>query len=89
MCDVYTLENAPTEILRDIMNYPTYCERCGQWNVLIDPAFPPGPPPRPSLRSEKVKTPTNPATHFQGMKWWPDDLEFSYFHLEQPIQTGE
>lgn len=88
MCEVFTLENAPTAVLRDIMNWPVYCEKCGQWNALVDPAFPPGPPPRPSLSSAKVKAPVNPNTHFQGMKWWPHDVPFTYGVLETPIQIA-
>lgn len=81
-CGVFSLENAPAEILADIMNNPEYCEKCGQWFVLIDPKYPPGQKPKPDLRSAKVITPENPTTHFQGMKWWPGDHPFSYADLE-------
>ena len=35
-----SLENAPSEILFDVMNNPHYCEACGQWMALVDPAYP-------------------------------------------------
>lgn len=84
-CEVYTLETAPTEILTDIMNAPEHCRKCGQWTALVDPDFPPGEPPRPKLRPARVKTPTNPSSHQQGYKWWPDDVPFTYGCLEQPL----
>lgn len=91
--NVYSLENAPTRILYDIMNWPEYCESCGQWFALIDPRHPPGPRPRPAPRVAKVRTPDNPSTHFQGMKWWPDDEGFSYADIDEadrpPPQTVE
>lgn len=82
-CDlsVYSLESAPTAILRDAMNWPTRCGKCDGWVALIDPDFPPGPPPRPALRAAKIRTPEKPETHSQGMKWWPYDKDFSYADL--------
>lgn len=79
--DVYSLDNAPTDILRDIMNYPQHCEKCGGWMALVDPAFPPGPAPRPDLRAAAVIAPEAPHTHPQGMKWWPHDRPFSFDDL--------
>ena len=83
-CDmeVYTLENAPTAILWDIINDPQYHEACGQWVALIDPDYPP--PyhrPKPKLAATKVNAPDNPGTHFQGAKWWPYGLDFTYADL--------
>lgn len=82
--DSWTLESAPGAVLYDIMNDPRYHETCGTWVALIDPEHPPGEPPRPSLSAAKVKPPENPHTHFQGFKWWPDEVEFTYEHLEDP-----
>lgn len=78
----YSLEDAPSEILFDIMNDPVHCESCGNWMALIDPRYPPGERPKPNLRAAKVKAPENPITHPQGMKWWPhDDKRFTYEDL--------
>lgn len=77
----YSLDTAPTEILRDVMNWPNHCEGCDSWFALIDPEHPPGPPPRPTLRTAKVTAPDDPFTHPQGMKWWPEDKGFSYADL--------
>ena len=84
-CDmsVYSIESAPIPILYDIINWPVYCEACGQWFALIDPKHPPGRRPRPSLSAVKVRTPGNPDTHFQGMKWWPDQDGFSYQDIDE------
>lgn len=65
--DRFTLENAPTPILIDIMNAPDYCMACGQWVALIDPRHPPD--WKPNLRIVKIRTPEKPSTHFQGFKW--------------------
>jgi len=80
---VYSLEDAPTYILTEILNEPEYCERCGQWFALIDPDFPPGAPPRPKPSIVRVRTPDNPTTHPQGMKWWPDADRFSYADVDE------
>src|SRR5688572_16236827 len=77
----FTLDNAPVAVLLDVMNDPNYCESCDKWFALIDPEYPPGQEPRPALRPAKVKTPDNPETHPQGMKWWPEDRPFSYADL--------
>lgn len=77
----YTLEDAPAYMLADIMNGPTHCQSCDKWMALIDPAYPPGEQPKPNLRAAKVRAPENPNTHFQGMKWWPDDESFTYADL--------
>lgn len=81
-CAVYSLADAPAEILADIMNCPEYCEKCGQWFALIDPRYPPGEKPKPDLRSVKVRTPDDPMTPFQGMKWWPEDQPFTYADID-------
>lgn len=84
--DSYTLDNAPTAILWDIINDPQYHERCGQWVALIDPNYPPPyQRPKPTLRAAKVKEPENSTTHSQGFKWWPDGVGFTYADLvEKP-----
>jgi hypothetical protein len=84
-CNSYKLDNAPNEILCDIMNEPEYCRSCGNWLVLVDPRFPPGCKPHPDLRVVSVKPPPNPDTHPQGFKWWPGNHPFTYTDLEEPI----
>lgn len=79
--NVYTLETAPAEILTDIMNDPEYCQSCGNWFALIDPRYPPGRKPAPTLTAANVRPPDNPTTHSQGMKWWPHDRPFTYDDL--------
>lgn len=74
----YTISNAPTHILTDVLNRPTHCKSCDGWLALVDPTVPIEPPrPRPSPRIAKVRTPENPETHFQGFKWWPDNTPFT------------
>lgn len=85
-CRSFTLESASPEQLIDIMNFPEHCEKCDGWLALIDPRYPPGEKPRPELRVAKVKTPENPGTHWQGMKWWPTET-FSYDDLQEPVQS--
>lgn len=81
-CRVFKIEDAPTDILIDILNSPEYCQKCGTWLALVDPAIPPGPPPRPAPQIVKVKPPENPRTHFQGFRWWPDDKPFTLADIE-------
>lgn len=69
----YTPDNAPLFILNQVMNgEPTHCEKCDGWLVLTDPRAPYAPPVRPPTVVLKVRPPSNPSTHPQGMKWWPD-----------------
>ena len=81
-----SLENAPSEILFDVMNSPRYCGACGQWMALVDPAYPPGPRGRPNLRAAEVQAPANPP-HSRGMKWWPFERPFTYADLKQSSPT--
>lgn len=74
----FTLADAPAEILADIMNDPNHCQKCDGWLALIDLRFPPGEKPKPNLRIAKVRTPPNPETPFQGMKWWPESDPFTF-----------
>jgi hypothetical protein len=39
----YTVEDAPAEVLEDVLNDPHYCPGCGKWFALVDPSFPPAP----------------------------------------------
>lgn len=90
--ETFSLADAPAEILFDVMNWPHYCGACGQWFALIDPNHPPGRRPKPALRAAKVRTPDNPHTHPQGMRWWPDDVEFSYDDInpeDRPVKFTE
>ena len=82
LMEVYTLETAPAEILLDIMNSPHFHVKCGQWVVLIDPNYPPPLRPKPTLSPAMVIPPNNPIKHFQGDQWWPNDVLFTFDHLE-------
>jgi hypothetical protein len=86
MCNVYTIEDAPTHILIDVLNLPTYCQSCGGWMVLIDPRYPPEnpEPPRPTPEIVKTRTPADPVKHTQGFQWWPDHERFTYADLDPP-----
>jgi hypothetical protein len=79
--NVYTLEDAPDHLLRDVLNSPHHCQSCYGWLVLLDPRYPIT-PPRPNPIAAKVKTPDHPDMHFQGMKWWPRDKDFTVDDLE-------
>jgi hypothetical protein len=81
----YTLEDAPTEILRDIVNCPEYCRACDRWLALLSPELPPGPPPRPQVRTAIVKTPEGVTIHPSQsfLRWWPAGHEFSYDDLDE------
>ncbi len=85
--DVWQLDEAPTAVLRDIMNYPEYCRHCGAWFALVDPDYPPGPPPRPKLRAAIVKTPSDALVHSTQpfLRWWPDGRPFTYDDLVEPV----
>lgn len=78
----YTRETAPVRILREAMNGPEHCRKCDGWLTLTDPRFPLMEPERPPTVVLKVKAPPNPRMHFQGYKWWPDDVPFGPDHLE-------
>ncbi len=74
----YTPETAPTFILRQVMNgEPSHCEKCDGWLVLTDPRDPLAEPERPPTVVLKVRSPENPTTHPQGMKWWPGGRPFT------------
>jgi len=74
----YTLDTAPTFILRQVMNRgPTHCRKCDGWLVVTDPRNPLAEPERPPTVVLKVRTPPSPNTHPQGFKWWPDGVPFS------------
>lgn len=76
-----SVDDAPTAVLWDVMNEPTYCSACGYWMALVDPAHPPGPPPRPALQAVSVRSPDNPKihTHDGRIRWWPYESEpFSF-----------
>jgi len=73
----FTVDDAPAEILADVMNNPEHCMSCGGWMALVDPKYPPGEKPKPDLHPAKVRTPDNPKKHFQGMQWWPENEPFT------------
>jgi hypothetical protein len=76
--DHFTIEDAPTHILTDVLNQPEKCSGCGSWVVLYDPNFPPIPlRPYPSVLI--VKPPKGETIkRRQGMEWWPDGEEFNF-----------
>jgi len=78
-CRRFTLETASADMLFDIMNEPNHCARCDGWFALVDPRYPPdAEKPKPALDAVRVRSPGNPRTHFQGMKWWPLDEPFTF-----------
>ena len=65
---VYSLDSAPSYVVRDILNEPMHCGACGGWMALIDPQYPiKPPPPKPTI--EKVKSPAKPVSHGKWT-WW-------------------
>lgn len=69
----YTVDDAPVEVLWDVLNEPHYCRFCGEWSCLYDPQFPPKserPKPVPKIvRVRQAKDPQiNPTD--AGMCWW-------------------
>lgn len=75
----YTLDDAPAHILFDVLNDPHYCQKCGAWLAIIDPAYPPaGAQPRPSPEVVRLRDPNEGEyrSHSQGMRWW--DSPFTY-----------
>ena len=85
-CNWYTLDTAPAEILRDIVNGPQRCRQCGFWVALIDPDIPPGEPPRPNLRPIMLKTPADAELHSTQpfLQWWPTERPFTYDDIIDP-----
>lgn len=82
MMDVFTLENAPVEVVYDTMNDPHKCTKCGEWCALHDPEFPPGRQrPRPNLSVVKVVAPKNSGDNGGSYQWWPDDEPFTVEHI--------
>ena len=84
--DVFTLENAPSEVLMDIMNEPQFHRACGEWVALVDPKFPPPYRPRPDLRPRGVKPPDLPPGHKPEWDWWPYETQFTFSDLKEPIE---
>jgi hypothetical protein len=77
--NTYTLDDAPAHLLIDVLNDPHYCQKCGAWLALIDPAYPPnGQPPRPTPTVVRLREPSEDEyqSHFQGFRWWR--APFSY-----------
>lgn len=85
-CRVFTPDTAPTEILIDVLNDPHFCEKCGAWFALIDPAFPPEAPPRPKPDARLVRDPAEGefSQHRQGMRWWDAPFSFDDLQPEEP-----
>lgn len=84
----YTLESAPTEVLRDVLNDPQYCRHCGNWAALYDPQFPPNiivEPPRPAPKMVKLRQPTNPDIHSSQpeLRWWNEPFSEADFAKDE------
>jgi hypothetical protein len=82
----YTVEDAPTHILIDVLNSPHYCGKCGSWFALIDPRFPPGDElPRPEPTAELLRDPGEGEWHghdiHKELRWW--DAPFSFVDLRK------
>ncbi len=77
----YTVEDAPTHILIDVLNDPHYCCGCKSWFALIDPAFPPDGPPRPKPVATPVRDPVGDEAslyaHDQSFGWWHAPFTFA------------
>ena len=80
LMNTFGLDDAPGNILRDIVNDPEYCAGCGNWMALVSPEIQPGPPPRPVVYPVKVRTPEKPviSPHQSSLRWWPDEEPFTY-----------
>ncbi len=80
-CYNFTLETAPTGVLTDVLNEPQYCRQCGAWCALVDPAFEPAPPPRPSPRMVRLRQPLDSEVSIHSsqpfLRWWEAPFSFA------------
>ena len=81
MMDSFTLDDAPTYLLLDIINEPHWCAGCKSWFALIDPTIPPGPPPRPTISAVSVRDPKEGEYSVYShrpdqLRWW--DVPFTF-----------
>ncbi len=70
--NVYSVEDAPDDVVRDVLNRPEYCRHCEKWSCLYDPDYPPEFPPRPTPKMVKVREPSEPLIHETQpyLRWW-------------------
>lgn len=80
-CDLlrFNVDNAPVDVLIDIMNDPECCD-CGTWLAVIDPRAPAS-IARPEVALVKVKPPENPVIHFDR-QYWPVTRAFTKDDIE-------
>jgi hypothetical protein len=76
----YAPNEAPPEVLADVLNDPQYCRHCDNWMALVDPAHPPGPPKRPDARAVRLREPDAAEISVHAsqpfLRWW--NAPFSY-----------
>lgn len=75
----YTLDDAPTDVLTDVLNRPQYCGGCKTWFALVDPAFPPE-HPRPNPRAVPVRDPVGDEAEVYRtgtFGWWRAAFSFA------------
>ena len=71
----YTVDDAPANVLWDVLNEPHYCCHCGEWSCLFDPQFPPkSERPKPEPKMVKVRQANTPQTHStqSELRWWKE-----------------
>lgn len=86
---VYTVDDAPQDVLMDVLNEPHYCQNCGEWSCLFDPSYQPDyRPPRPTPEMRQVRQPNNPHIHETQpfLRWW--DEPFTVDDIITP-ETGD
>ena len=84
--NVYSVKDAPTEVLTDILNSPEYCRHCEEWCCLFDPNFLPE-PPRPEPEMRRVRQPNNPNIHSTQpyLRWWEEPFSIDDI-LDEPVE---
>ena len=86
----YTVDDAPTHILIDVLNDPRYCAGCGEWFALVDPRFPPGDElPRPHPEPRPLRQPKDGEWYGHNvhadLRWW--NAPFTFADLAQGMET--
>ena len=71
----YTVADAPTEVLWDVLNEPNFCRHCGEWSCLYDSQYPPQDErPKPAPKMVRVRQPSKPYIHKTqpSLRWWDE-----------------
>lgn len=84
--NAYNLEDAPTEVLVDIINDPHWCRGCKSWFALVDPDFPPE-QRRPNPKAVPVRDPKEDEFWAyqrdpDRLRWW--NAPFTFADLATP-----